>query len=160
MNRIEELAGGAIDSTDEQILHTLGGIVSANDPVPAGLTDQVKFALTVEALGAEVAELLESTPVGVRTVYEPITTVTFSGDEVTVLLTLETERRPRRRITGWLSTPDVSVRVHGPDGEVRADLDEDGRFEVEFSRAGLVHLVIQQSTPAGSRPLVTPPIQI
>lgn len=160
MNRIEELAGGPIDSTDEQILQTLAGIVSANDPVPAGLSDRVKFALTVEALGAEVAELLESTPVGVRSTYEPITTVTFSGDEVTVLLTLDSERRPRRRVTGWLSTPEVSVRVHGPDGEVEAALDEDGRFEVEFSRAGLVHLVIQQMARPGARPLVTPPIQI
>lgn len=160
MNRIDELAGGPIDSTDERLLGALRGIVTASDPVPAGLIDQVKFALTVEALGAEVAELLESAPVGVRSTYEPITTVTFSGDEVTVLLTLDSERRPRRRVTGWLSTPEVTVRVHGPDGEVDALLDEDGRFEVEFSRAGLVHLVIQQTTRSGARPLITPPIQI
>lgn len=159
MNRIDELAGGPIDSVDEQILRAVGEIVSASDPVPAGLTDQIKFALTVEALGAEVAELLDSTPVGVRTAYEPITTVTFTGDELTVLLTLDSERRPRR-VTGWLSTPQVTVQVHGPDGEVEAEIDEDGRFEVDFSRAGLVHLVIQPTAEPRPRPLITPPIQI
>lgn len=160
MNDIDELAGQPLDATDERILQLLGGIVAANDPVPAGLPERVKFALTVEALGAQVAELLEATPVGVRASYEPITTVTFSGDELSVLLTLDSERRPRRRITGWLSTPDATVRVHGPDGEVDAQVDEDGRFEVDFTRAGLVHLVIQQTTEPRPRPLVTPPIQI
>lgn len=160
MSDIDELAGQPLDATDEGILRSLGGIVAANDPVPAGLPERVKFALTVEALGAQVAELLEPAPVGVRASYEPITTVTFSGEQVTVLLTLDSDRRPRRRITGWLSTPQVTVRVHGPDGEVGAELDEDGRFEVEFSRAGLVHLVIQQTTEPRSQPLITPPIQI
>ncbi|HWC22579.1 MAG TPA: carboxypeptidase regulatory-like domain-containing protein [Flexivirga sp.] len=160
MSRIDELATGPIDGTDEQILHALGEIVSASDPVPAALTDRVKFALTVEALGAQVAELLEQQPAGVRSAYDTITTVTFSGDEVTVLLTLDSEHRPRRRITGWLSTPEAGVQVHGPDGEVAAEVDEDGRFEVDFSRSGLVHLVIQPTTEPPSRPVVTPPIQI
>lgn len=160
MSDIDELAGQPLDAADERILRSLGGIVAANDPVPAGLLERVKFALTVEALGAQVAELLEPTPVGVRASYEPITTVTFNGDEVTVLLTLDSERRPRRRITGWLSTTEVTVQVHGPDGQVDANLDEDGRFEVDFSRAGLVHLVIQQTTEPRPQPLITPPIQI
>ena len=160
MNRIDELASGPIDATDERILRLLGEIMSASDPVPAALTDQVKFALTVEALGAQVAELLEQEPAGVRSAYDTITTVTFSGDNITVLLTLDSEHRPRRRVTGWLSAPDATVQVHGPDGEVVPDIDEDGRFEVEFSRTGLVHLVIQPTGQPGTRPVVTPPIQI
>ncbi len=160
MNRIDELAAGPLDEVDEQILDSLGKIVSANDPVPAALTDQVKFALTVEALGAQVAELLDPVPAGVRSAYDTITTVTFSGADLTVLLTLDSEHRPRRRITGWLSTPDATVQVHGPDGEVSAEVDEDGRFEVDFSRTGLVHLVIQPTGEPPARPVITPPIQI
>ncbi|GGB36950.1 hypothetical protein GCM10011492_29610 [Flexivirga endophytica] len=160
MNRVDELSDGPLDATDERILRALGDIVSASDPVPAGLTERVKFALTVEALGAQVAELLDPTPLGVRSAYDTITTVTFTGDDLTVLLALDSEHRPRRRITGWLSTPDVSVRVHGPDGEVDVQLDEDGRFEVEFSRTGLVHLVIRFTGDPHVRPVVTPPIQI
>lgn len=160
MNHLDDLASGPLDATDEQILQSLGQIVSASDPVPAALTDQVKFALTVEALGAQVAELLEHEPAGVRSAYDTITTVTFSGDELTVLLTLDPEHRPRRRMNGWLSTPDVTVHVHGPDGEVAAEVDEDGRFEAEFSRTGLVHLVIHSTRDPHSRPVITPPIQI
>lgn len=160
MSRLEELRKEPIDGADERILGCLGGIVASNDPVPAGMTDRVKFALTVESLGAQVAELLETAPAAVRSSYEAITTVTFTGDELTLLLTLDTERRPRRRVTGWLSTPQATVRVHGPDGELAADVDEDGRFEVEFSRSGLVHLVIQPTAHPGARPVVTPPIQI
>lgn len=160
MSRIDELASKPIDATDERILRSLGEIVAASDPVPAALADQVKFALTVEALGAQVAELLEQEPAGVRSAYDTITTVTFSGDDITVLLTLDSEHRPRRRVTGWLSAPDVAVQVHGPDGEVTADIDEDGRFEVEFSRTGLLHLVIQPAGAPGTRPVITPPIQI
>lgn len=160
MKRIDELSTGPIDATDEQILHALGEIVSASDPVPAGLTDQVKFALTVEALGAQIAELLETTPVGVRSTYDTFRTVTFSGDELTVLLSLEPEHRPRRRITGWLSTPHATVRVHGPDGEVEVQVDEDGRFEAEFSRTGLVHMVIHPTGQRQGRPVITPPIQM
>ncbi|GAB3497922.1 hypothetical protein [Flexivirga sp.] len=160
MNRLDELSNGPIDAADERVLRALGSILSASDPAPAGLADRVKFALTVEALGAQVAELLEPAPVGVRSSYDTITTVTFSGDEVTVLLTLEPQRRPRRRITGWLSTADATARVHGPDGPVDAAIDEDGRFEIEFTRAGLVHLVIQLPGDPPGRPVVTPPIQI
>lgn len=160
MSRIDELASEPIDATDERIMHSLGEIVSASDPVPAGLTDQVKFALTVEALGAQVANLLEQEPAGVRSAYDPITTVTFSGDDITILLTLDSEHRPHRRVTGWVSAPNAAVQVHGPDGELTADIDEDGRFEVEFSRKGLVHLVIQPAGDPGARPVITPPIQI
>ena len=46
-----------LDESDVALLAALRALHAELDPVPAGLTDDVKFALTVQALHAEVAEL-------------------------------------------------------------------------------------------------------
>jgi len=52
-----DIAAQPLDDLDRSILDTVAEVFRAADPVPAGLTEAIKFALTVQAMHAEVAEL-------------------------------------------------------------------------------------------------------
>ena len=52
-----DTATGPFDSTDEAVLRELRETAARLDPCPADLAERVKFALTVQALQAEVAQL-------------------------------------------------------------------------------------------------------
>ena len=58
------------DATDAAILRELREIQSRIDPCPAGLAEQITFALTVQALQAEVAELTSAAGVLTRAAVE------------------------------------------------------------------------------------------
>lgn len=47
----------ALDDRDQRILDEVRELYARWDPCPAGLNERIKFALTVQALNAEVAEL-------------------------------------------------------------------------------------------------------
>ena len=60
------VADGPLDGTDTLVLGAVRELFSRTDPMPSGLTDRIKFELTLAALHAEVAELQELTHTGVR----------------------------------------------------------------------------------------------
>ena len=57
MSTDRDIAAQPLDDFDSTILDTVAEVFRAADPVPAGLAEDIKFALTVQALHAEVAEL-------------------------------------------------------------------------------------------------------
>ena len=162
-DRDERLAGEPIDAEDRRILDTIAAIHRANDPVPAGLADRVRFAMSLAALEAEVADLttLPMAAAGTRgTGYELARTVTFSGEHLTAMISIEAVSQTERRLAGWVDNPAVRVELRTPVGTHSATADAEGRFAFDAIRPGLVHLVLWRTDLADGRPLMTPPMEI
>ena len=113
MNADRDLATEPLDELDERILTSLADVLRAADPVPAGLADDVKFALTVQALHAEVAELqrVGAESALARSEYTRTQTLTFSAETLSVMVTLSP-----------IDAEEVRVeRVDPPAGQTGAD---------------------------------------
>ncbi len=162
MNDMNATAAGLLDDEDARILALLGQAHDVRDPVPDGMVDRINFAITVAALEAEVAELTVVTAqlAGVRSEMEMADTVTFSGADLTAMITIETEPGGGRRVSGWASTTPVSVELRGGEQTLTTRTDEQGHFDFLLQEPGLVHLVLQRLDGAGYRPLVTPPFGV
>jgi hypothetical protein len=162
--REEHLAGEPIDAEDLRILDTIAAIHRANDPVPADLADRVRFAMSMAALEAEIADLttLPMAAAGTRggSSYELARTVTFSGEHLTAMITIESVREPVRRVAGWVDNAAVRVELRTPAGTHSTTTDAEGRFAFDAVRPGLVHLVLWRTDLADGRPLMTPPMEI
>ncbi|MEO6790932.1 MAG: carboxypeptidase regulatory-like domain-containing protein [Ornithinibacter sp.] len=162
MTTNHDLAAEPLDEIDERILVSLADILATNDPVPAGLTDDVKFALTVQALHAEVAELQQigAESAFARSEYTHTQTLTFSAESLSVMVTLSPIDDDEVRIDGWVTGHDspVHVEIRGAAQSLTATVDEDGRFTVDPVLRGLVRFVF---LPEGEiRPVITPAVEI
>ena len=85
------LASEPLDALDEQLLLTVRNMHARLDPVPSGLTERIKFELTLAALHAEIAELQQLSPAGVRgdeTTYAPTQSVTFTTSRLSLMVTV------------------------------------------------------------------------
>lgn len=146
------------DSTDEAILRELRETASRLDPCPADLAERVKFALTVQALQAEVAELTLQAELVSRTfaTQEPAeaTTVTYSTEGLSIMVTTSRDGLGRSRIDGWLTCGPAEVELDlGRSGRRTVDADAGGRFVLADLPPGPAHLLVR---PAQGRPVVTP----
>lgn len=156
------LADEPLDEIDERILVGIADILRTSDPVPAGLAEDVKFALTVQALHAEVAELQQhgAESALARSEYTHTQTLTFSAESLSVMVTLSPIDDHAVRIDGWVTGHDTPVRVEirGAAQSLTTAVDEDGRFTVDPAPRGLARFVF---LPEGDiRPVITPAIEI
>lgn len=151
-----------IDLDDEHVLAQLRDLVDRHDPVPAGLTDRIGFAITVAALEAEVAELtvVSHELAGVRGEGEVASTVTFTGSDLTVMITVEIGVDGSRRVSGWASASPVEVELRFSTGSRDTVTDAQGRFHFDLPGADQVHLVLRRTDVVGARALITPPMEI
>lgn len=160
---LEELAAGAIDDVDEQLLRHAGRMFDTLDPVPSGLVDRITFGLTLDALHAEIAELQRSADlVGVRAEANAETqTITFTSATLTTMITVTPTSGDRVRIDGWIDPGDgLSVELRSR-AEVRHTVaDQDGRFVFDDVPHGLAQFVLRAGAEPGERPVVTPAIEI
>lgn len=159
----DRLSAERIDAEDLRILDTIAAIHRANDPVPADLADRVRFAMSMAALEAEIADLttLPMAAAGTRgSGYELARTVTFSGEHLTAMISIEAVSETERRVAGWVDNPSVRVELRTPVGTHSATADPEGRFAFEAVRPGLVHLVLWRTDLEDGRPLMTPPMEI
>lgn len=144
-----------LDETDLDLLRDLRETVDRLDPCPAGLADDVKFALTVKALHAEVAELTQEPLALVRGEDDDpdqTQTMTFSTDSVSIMLTV-TPGLDGTRVDGWLTCDVADVELLRPDGRSDRTGVEDGRFVFARVDSGATRLVVH---PRQGRPVVTP----
>ena len=156
-------ASEPLDETDLRALATLRAVYQANDPVPAGLADRAKFAMTVAALEADVAQITSTAPElsGVRsTVYERAQTVTFSSDRLSAMITIEVPDEGRARISGWVTVPHTEVELRERSRTQTATADDEGRFSFGSVERGLVHLLLRHPESPDDRPVITPAIEI
>ena len=160
---LQRLAAEPLDAQDELALATVRSIFAASDPVPPGLTERVKFAMTVASLEAEVAEITRTSAeaVGVRTtVYDRAATVTFSTDTLSAMVTIESVDGVRSRISGWVSDGPTAVELRERSRTQTTETDTEGRFTFVGVERGLVHLVLRRIDLPDSRPVITPAIEI
>lgn len=152
-----------LDGSDDALLRELAGVMSAVDPVPPGLVERVKFALALEELHAEVAEIVRTPvdPVAVRTaqtVEASVETITFTAEGLRVMVAVwRDEVGGGVRIDGWVSPAGVvEVVAHQETGDLTVTSDETGRFVL----VGLAHGHLQLVFRMDSRTVVTPAFEV
>lgn len=156
MNDRDDAGMAPFDDTDAALMRSLREVVDRLDPTPAGMTDRVKFALTVQALHAEVAELTRGADALTRgddDEPDQTMTMTFSTDTVSVMVTVTEEDPDMTRIDGWLTCEQADVALVRPGRPEQRVSVSDGRFVLTGVPAGSARLVVY---PADARTVVTP----
>lgn len=159
----------AIDARDIANLGHVRDLFGHADPVPSDLAERIKFAITVRALHAEVAELMDSallTTRGAETQVEPTPTesVTFTAASMSLMVTSgpmdSDESEDRVRVDGWVTTPGARVEAVTSEGSSSVISDANGRFVLDDLPHGPVHFVVTDPGNEDTRPVITPTIQI
>ncbi len=159
----EAAAAGEIDEQDLRALAALRSVVQASDPVPSGLAERAKFAMSVAALEAEIAEITTTTTelAGVRsTQYDRAGTITFSSDQLSAMITIEVMDGGNARLSGWVTTGPTNIELRERSRTQETTTDDAGRFTFSSVERGLVHLVMRRLDQPQSRPVITPAIEI
>lgn len=154
-------AAAEIDDVDQRILDQLADLYSSADPVPETLVARCQFAMTLDALHAEIAELQRwaagAAPARAEVPTE-VETITFSGSSVTTMVTLTAAGPGLVRIDGWAAPGaglPVELRLEG--GSRYTVADEDGRFVFDDVPRGLAQFLLR---PVGGQPVITPSLQL
>ncbi|HEY0637802.1 MAG TPA: hypothetical protein VGD67_09160 [Pseudonocardiaceae bacterium] len=162
---LERLAAELLDEEDTRLLAELARIHDRVDPVPEGLVERIGFTLTLADLEIELARLTTETrePVGARG-EERARTVTFASASLTTMVTITPGDQGSFRIDGWLA-PNAALRVElrTDAGDLSTTADDDGRFEFDDVRGGLVQVVIHPTENCGvelTSPVVTPALEL
>jgi len=152
---------------DATVLARLRRMWERADPAPADLADRVLFALELEDLDTEF-ELLRLTERGDASVgtranrRTDVTSITFSGPSLTVMLAVS-GTGARRRVDGWLAPAGPSrVVVHSAEGERETAVDATGRFVLESVPTGMLRLVVhpEPGNDGPAPPFLTPTVEI
>ena len=173
-----------IDARDLANLAQVRDLFAHADPVPSDLAERVKFAITVHALHAEVAELMDSallTTRGAEAAVEPTPTdsVTFTAASVSLMVTAgpsdasdasdawdasdasgSGRAGDRVRVDGWVTVPGAQVEAVTTEGSSSVVSDANGRFVLDDLPHGPVHFVVTDPGNEDMRPVITPTIQI
>lgn len=160
---LDALAAELIDEQDLRTLATLRSILQASDPVPADLAERAKFAMSVAALEAEIAEITTTTPelAGVRsTDYDRAGTITFSSEQLSAMITIELVDGGDARLSGWVTTGPTHIELRERSRTQETTTDDAGRFTFTSVQRGLVHLVMRRLDDPQGRPVITPAIEI
>jgi hypothetical protein len=163
MSSEEPRADELLDAHDAASLGAVRELFDRIDPVPAMLGDRVKFALTVRALEAEIADLqrLPAEGAGVRSLdYARAQTVTFTTDNLTAMVTITPLGADTVRIDGWVTGGQVEVELRERSRSSIVDTDDDGRFVFERVPRGLAQFVLRPRGGSHTRAVITPSIEL
>jgi hypothetical protein len=164
----DELASSAndpLDEADEELLAQLSRVFELVDPVPDGLMARLGFTLTLEHMEIELARLVSDSvePVGARG-EERARTMTFTAENLSIMVTITPVNAGRRRLDGWLAPGGgMHVELRLQRGGNTTHADDDGRFEFDRVPAGLAQLVFHPTEggeAALPNPVVTPAIEL
>jgi hypothetical protein len=156
-------AGEPIDDADLVAMATVRAIYLASDPVPPGLADRAKFAMTVAAMEAEVAQIMATTPetAGVRaTDYDRAGTITFSSDQLSAMITIDLLDGSSAKVSGWVTSGPTAIELRERSRTQETTTDDEGRFSFARVERGMVHLVMRRLDAPDSRPVITPALEI
>ena len=159
-----ELAEELLDNGDAAVLNSIRAFYDESDPVPDGLVERIQFELTLDALHAEIATLmqLDLAGAGVRgTATEDVRTITFTSESLTTMVSLTPQPDGTVRVDGW-ATPGAGIRVEllitGGSRETTAD--EDGRFVFEGAPRGLAKFALHVPRGEESATVITPTLEL
>ncbi len=144
-----------LDDVDATILTQLQRMYSRLDPMPTGLVDRVTFALSVQALEAEVAELTRNSLAGVRGEDET-DSITFTCGSLRLLVTTVPQHR-KVRVDGWVTAPGAEIEIVAEGATLNAVADDGGRFAVADVPRGRTHFVVRRND---HRPVITPAVDL
>lgn len=154
-------AGVGVPEEDDRLLAELAEALERIDPVPAGMTDRIRFAMDLEELEFEVAEWVrEDELAGVRGSAAP-DTITFTVGDLTVMISV-VPANGGNRFDGWLvpgGTHTVEVRVAGHEPAMTT-ADAGGRFALPDVPKGVTQIVVHLASQGAqrTRTVVTPTI--
>ncbi|WP_420113225.1 carboxypeptidase regulatory-like domain-containing protein [Pseudactinotalea sp.] len=151
-----------LDDVDLGLLQALRDTLHAADPMPSDLNDQVQFALTVQALHAEIAELqrLPGTLAGVRSRdYTSVDTVTFTSGTMSAVVTVTRVDDETTRLDGWADGDLAEVELRERNRTSTVAVDAEGRFAFPHVRRGHVQLVFR-FTDQETSPVITPSMEV
>lgn len=159
---LDAVAAGQLDDTDDRTLATIAELYHSLDPMPAGLVDQIAFAITLDALHAEVAELQRSADlVGARSDNATeAQTITFTSSSLTTMVTVTPQSADRVRVDGWAAPGAglaVELRVAGEMFTTVAD--DDGRFVFADVPRGTARFLLR-TADGDATAVVTPGIEL
>ena len=163
------VADGPLDGTDTLVLGAVRELFSRTDPMPSGLTDRIKFELTLAALHAEIAELQRVSLAGVRaddTAYAPTQSVTFTSSRLSLMVTLtaptddpDQAREGTIIVDGWVTVGGTVVELRVGNLSLTVTADEHGRFVIEDVPHGPGRFVLHPPGE-GERPIITPSVEL
>jgi hypothetical protein len=162
-NNVDELASQPIDERDEAALRQIAETFAAADPVPAGLVDRLKFAITLDALHAEISELQRTGHlVGARgETRSDVQTVTFTSQSLTMMITATPTGPDVVRIDGWAAdAPGISVELKTSADSRDVVADDDGRFVFEDVPRGMAQFVVRHPEGSTLPRVVTPSLEL
>lgn len=155
------LATGRLDDVDSALLRHVRILHESIDPMPDDLPEKVKFAMTVAALEAEVAQIVTASSLTtVRgTDYDRADTVTFASDGVSVMVSIEHQASTKVDLVGWVSEGDVEVELRERGRTRTTSTDAEGRFTFAGVERGLVNFVLRRHAE-DAPPIITPAIEL
>lgn len=163
---------------DVALLKQLQSMWSELDPAPDDLADRSLVAIAMDDLDFELLLLQDASNdlAGARSTVETARTLTFSGEQVTVMVTITPTSGGAFRIDGWVAPamPGIveirrataSTDNGGPlsGSAAREPVDADGRFVLLEVPPGMAQLVYHPKPVAqGQQPLrsvAAPPIRL
>jgi hypothetical protein len=151
-----------LDEVNLAILDRIRAAFDETDPMPASLTERIRFSLALRDLEVEVARLTAEEDQRVLTArgQEQSRTITFDSDHLTIMIRIDSNRDGTVRVDGWLAPPGSrTVEMRTPTGSLTAVADEQGRFAFSHVPRGTAQLAVQPAAaePGGAgRSVLTP----
>lgn len=153
-----------IGARDVEVLAGLAELYDVADPVPEGLVERLGFALALDEVMAEVAELtrMPADTMAVRGEAAAVTraeTITFSAEALTAMVAVVRLGHGRVRLDGWLAPGSVmQVRLRS-EGDRRSTVSEaSGRFSFDGLAEGFVQLSFHPAEPDDADAVVITPL--
>jgi len=165
----ETLADQPLDLLDALLLAEVAQMFDVLDPVPPQLAEQLRFAISLDALEYELAELVSDGGrlVGARTESaSTVQTLTFSCETLTIMVNVGADGLGRKRVDGWLAPGSAArIELHQGSRIRRTVADGDGRFVFTGVDAGLGRFVVlppdgQPGPAEGQAPVATTIVEI
>lgn len=155
---------GPLDAQDSAILREIREVYTYLDPAPLTLAERMKYAMTVQMLEAEVAELTATPMALVRSdVGERVDNISFSGKSISLMVSLSNEA-DGVRVDCWVTVPGALVELHATgndvEGERSAVTDEQGRCHFTDLPAGPAHFIVWADEARTSPPIITPTVTL
>ena len=148
-----------LDDNDELLLAGIAAAQAEHDPLPAGLLERMRFALSLELMDAELASLRQEAPVAARGLDPSVTdTLTFTASTLSLMVVLS-EADGGVRIDGWVTGGGVTVEARTADSIDVQVSDATGRLAWPLLPHGALRFLIRPLRP-DQRPVLTPTIEV
>jgi hypothetical protein len=158
----EARAGESMDQVDGVVLKRIRALYSTIDPVPDDLVDRLQFAMSLDALNAELAELQQmpmelssrgAEPTGVQS-------LTFTSDSITTMVTISPAGSDSVRIDGWIAPgAGALIELRQVSASMDTEADDDGRFVFDSVPHGLTRFVVRSPEADGPH-VITPAVEL